>query len=91
MVATAHKPVLIVIAGPNGSGKTTITTQILQHEWMENAIYINPDQIADRTYIYDNSIDNQEASLLFRMVDGKVFKRYMSAIPAWAETIISDI
>ncbi len=46
MVATAHKPVLIVIAGPNGSGKTTITTQILQHEWMENAIYINPDQIA---------------------------------------------
>jgi hypothetical protein len=29
--------------------------------------------------------------LLFRMVDGKVFKRYMSAIPAWAETIISDI
>ncbi len=23
MVATTHKPVLIVIAGPNGSGKTT--------------------------------------------------------------------
>ena len=33
-------------------------------------------QIADRTYIYDNSIDNQEVRLLFRMVDGKVFKRY---------------
>ena len=32
MVATAHKPVLIVIAGPNGSGKTTITTQILQSD-----------------------------------------------------------
>ena len=47
MVATVHKPVLIVIAGPNGSGKTTITTQILHHEWMENAIYINPDQIAN--------------------------------------------
>lgn len=46
MVTTIHKPVLIVIAGPNGSGKTTITTQILQHEWMENAVYINPDQIA---------------------------------------------
>ena len=29
-------------------------------------------QVADRTYIYDNSIDNQEASLLVRMVDGKV-------------------
>lgn len=201
MVATPHKPVLIVIAGPNGSGKTTITTQILQHEWMENAVYVNPDQIAkdkfgdwnspeaimqsvkycetlreeclrerkslifetvlsaddkldyirrahdagffirfffvatnhpsinasriarrvmkgghdvpitkvisryyksilncrrvsqitDRTYIYDNSIDNQEARLLFRMVDGKVFKRYTPDMPEWAETIISGI
>lgn len=200
MVATAHKPVLIIIAGPNGSGKTTITTQILQHEWMEDAVYINPDQIAkdrfgdwnspdaimqsvkycevmredclrerkslifetvlsaddkldyilraheagffirfffvatshpsinasriarrvmkgghdvpitkvisryyksllncrrvsqiaDRTYIYDNSIDNQEASLLFRMVDGKVFKRYIAVMPEWADTILAD-
>ena len=24
-----------------------ITTQILHHEWMENAIYINPEQIAN--------------------------------------------
>lgn len=200
MVATAHKPVLIVIAGPNGSGKTTITTQILQHEWMEDAVYINPDQIAkdrfgdwnspnaimqsvkyceamredclrerkslifetvlsaedkldyirraheagffirfffvatshpsinasriarrvmkgghdvpitkvisryyksllncrrvsqiaDRTYIYDNSIDNQEATLLFRMVDGKAFKRYIDVMPEWADTILAD-
>ena len=28
------KPVLIVIAGPNGSGKTSITHKILQHDWM---------------------------------------------------------
>lgn len=200
MVATAHEPVLIVIAGPNGSGKTTITTQIFQHEWMEDAVYINPDQIAkdkygdwnspdaimqsvkyceamredclrkrkslifetvlsaddkldyirraheagffirfffvatshpsinasriahrvmkgghdvpitkvisryyksllncrrvsqiaDRTYIYDNSIDNQEATLLFRMVDGKVFKRYIAVMPEWADTILAD-
>lgn len=26
------KPTLIVIAGPNGSDKTSITTQILKHE-----------------------------------------------------------
>ncbi|MBR1466479.1 MAG: zeta toxin family protein [Bacteroidaceae bacterium] len=199
MVNIDHRPVLIVIAGPNGSGKTTITTKILQHEWMENAIYINPDQIAkdkygdwnsieaimqsvkfceqlreeclqqrkslifetvlsaddkidyirrahdagffiriffvstnhpsinasriarrvmkgghdvpiskvisryfksilncrrvsmiaDRTYIYDNSIDNQEARLIFRMVDGKVFKRYVNDLPDWVHTIIS--
>ena len=27
-----HKPDLIVIAGPNGSGKTSITQQFLHHE-----------------------------------------------------------
>ena len=46
MVAENHKPVLIVIAGPNGSGKTTITSKILRHEWMEDAVYVNPDQVA---------------------------------------------
>jgi predicted ABC-type ATPase len=40
------KPKLLVIAGPNGSGKTTITTQILKHEWVEGCVYINPDNIA---------------------------------------------
>ena len=52
-----HKPVLIVIAGPNGSGKTTITTKILHHEWMENAVYINPDQVAQEIYGNWNSVD----------------------------------
>jgi predicted ABC-type ATPase len=39
-------PVLIVICGPNGSGKTSITRRILKHEWIENCVYINPDDIA---------------------------------------------
>ena len=46
MVNENHKPVLIVIAGPNGSGKTTITSKILRHKWLEDAIYVNPDQVA---------------------------------------------
>lgn len=193
-----HKPVLIVIAGPNGSGKTTITSKILHHEWLENAIYINPDIIAqekfgdwnskeavmksvrycedlreeclvkkqslifetvlsipqkvdyikrakeagffvrlffvstsspainaariakrvmegghdvpipkiisryqrsisncaaasklvDRTYVYDNSIEDADAKLLFRKVDGKLFKTYVEDIPEWAQTIL---
>lgn len=193
-----HRPVLIVVAGPNGSGKTTITSKILKHEWLENAIYINPDIIAqerfgdwnspkaileavnyckslreealtnhkslifesvfssnekvdfvcrakqqgyfirlffvatshpsinasriakrvilgghdvpiakiisryqksilncrkiislvDRLYVYDNSIEDKEASLLFRMSDGKLVKNYTENIPQWAETIL---
>lgn len=45
-----HKPVLIVIAGPNGSGKTSVTSKILRHEWMEDAIYINPDVVAQERF-----------------------------------------
>ena len=44
------KPVLIIIAGPNGSGKTSITSKILQHEWVESCLYVNPDNIAKDTF-----------------------------------------
>jgi len=40
------KPVLAVIAGPNGSGKTTITEALLKHRWLKGCEYINPDNIA---------------------------------------------
>lgn len=198
MSTTDHRPVLIVIAGPNGSGKTTITSKILRHEWLEDAVYINPDQVAqdkfgdwnspeavmqaaqyceelregclrnqqslifetvlssegkvdfirrakeagyfirlffvstshpsinasriaqrvmkgghdvpipkiisryqksivnckrcsalaNRVYIYDNSIDDADARLLFRMTDGQLFKQYTDDIPEWAKTLI---
>ncbi|MFH1004138.1 MAG: zeta toxin family protein [Bacteroidota bacterium] len=41
-----EKPKLIIIAGPNGSGKTSVTSKIIEHKWIENCIYINPDNIA---------------------------------------------
>lgn len=194
MNSVAHKPVLIVIAGPNGSGKTSVTSKILHHEWMEDAVYVNPDivaqemfgnwnskeavmqsvefcqnlreeclikrkslifetvlsvedkidyilrakdagffirfffvctrhpainaariarrvmegghdvpitkiisrydksiangcvvsEFADRTYIYDNSIENRDAQLLFRLADGSLMKQYVDEIPRWA-------
>lgn len=44
------KPSLIVVAGPNGSGKTTITEKLLRHEWMSDCTYINPDIIAQEKF-----------------------------------------
>ena len=44
------KPKLIIIAGPNGSGKTSVTGKILEHEWIEDCLYINPDNIARDTF-----------------------------------------
>ena len=191
------KPILIVVAGPNGSGKTSTTRLVIKHEWAEQCVYINPDEIAqtkfgdwnnpdavrqaveyceewreqllkehkdfifetvlssdgkvdflkrakeegyfiriffictetpsinaariakrvmegghdvpiqkiitrylkaitnvtkvasfaDRAYFYDNSIDNQEARILFRTSDGKLVKQYTDSMPVWAETI----
>lgn len=192
------KPVLIVIAGPNGSGKTSVTNKILHHEWMEDAVYINPDIVAqerfgdwnspdairkavvyceewreqclverkslifetvlsavdkvdyiqrakeagffvrvffvctnspiinasriakrvlegghdvpipkiisryqksvlncryiatkvDRTYLYDNSIENAEARILLRFSDGLIAKKYVDVLPEWAKQIV---
>jgi len=35
-----QEPRHIIVAGPNGSGKTTITEKLLLHEWMEGCVYI---------------------------------------------------
>ena len=46
------------------------------------------DQQVAQDRFYDNSIDDTEARLLFRMTDGKLFKCYTDDIPLWAQTII---
>lgn len=40
------RPVLLVIAGPNGSGKTTITARLREEKWSHGVEYLNPDDIA---------------------------------------------
>lgn len=50
MANNALKPKLIVIAGPNGSGKTTFTNQVLRHDWSAGCVFINPDEIAKHDF-----------------------------------------
>jgi len=59
------KPVLIVIAGPNGSGKTSITSKILKHEWTESCAYINPDVIAQEKFGNWNSPEAVRKAVVF--------------------------
>ena len=50
MVKEGHKPELIIIAGPNGSGKTSVTKRFLHHEWAEGTTYINPEEVANEMF-----------------------------------------
>lgn len=51
-----------------------------------NCIAIAP--YVDRLYVYDNSIEDAEARLLFRLTDGQLAKRYVEVLPNWASAIL---
>lgn len=40
------KPALLVIAGPNGAGRTTVTERLRVERWSEGVEYLNPDEVA---------------------------------------------
>lgn len=81
-------PEMIVIAGPNGSGKTSVTQKFLHHEWAEGTLYINPDEIAKDVFGDRISADGRDAKLLFRLVDGKLKKRYVKNVPELAQVLL---
>ena len=49
---------MIVIAGPNGSGKTSVTQKFLYHKWAEGTLYINPDEVAQEIFGDWNSTES---------------------------------
>jgi predicted ABC-type ATPase len=44
----SKKPVLIIIAGPNGSGKISVTNKILKHEWIDMIVDISTQTISQK-------------------------------------------
>lgn len=54
---STRRPTLCIVAGPNGSGKTTTTLRLLANEWTADSLYINPDNIAQETFGDWNSPD----------------------------------
>ena len=70
-----RKPVLIVIAGPNGSGKTSTTRLVIKHEWAEQCVYINPDEIAQSKFGDWNDFA----------------KQYIEPLPTWTADIFDSV
>ncbi len=84
-----EKPKLVIIAGPNGSGKTSVTSKILEHQWIEGCTYINPDNIARDDFGDWNSQEAiikaaNKASLIreecLKNSEGIIFETVLSAI-----------
>jgi predicted ABC-type ATPase len=47
-------------------------------------------KMVDRAYIYDNSIENADALLLFRIINGEMTKEYITPF-LWAKPIFDFI
>lgn len=47
-------------------------------------------RMVDRLYVYDNSVNDRDAQIQFRLTNGKLEKMYVDELPAWAQNIIPD-
>ena len=55
---------------------------------IENCKTIAP--VVDRLYVYDNSVNGQDAKIQFRLTNGKLAKMYVSEVPEWAQIILPE-
>ncbi len=57
------KPVLLLIAGPNGSGKTTVTITLRRDKWSQDVEYINPDDRASERLPFYRQLQDRHRGL----------------------------
>lgn len=86
------KPKLIVIAGPNGSGKTSVTDKLLKHEWIETCIYVNPDIIAQNVFGDWNSEKSiMQAIQKSEEIRENCLEKQYNPINNWASIIFEEL
>lgn len=56
---------------------------------IENCKIVTP--VLDRLYVYDNSVENEDARPLFRLTNGEMGKMYVTDVPEWARHILPTI
>jgi predicted ABC-type ATPase len=59
-------------------------SKIISRYYKSIANCITISKYVDRLYVYDNSVDNQDARILFRLSNGQLAKQYTEDIPDWA-------
>lgn len=65
-MSSARQPNMIILAGPNGSGKTTFATLLSQHDWGKGCISINADDLAQKLGNWNDPICTAQAQQLAR-------------------------
>ena len=66
MSQNPRQPILIILAGPNGSGKTTFASQLQNHDWGRNCRTINADDLAEQLGGWNSPECVAQAQLLTR-------------------------
>jgi predicted ABC-type ATPase len=73
----------------NGGHEVPISKIVSRYyKSIENCKVIS--SIVDRLYVYDNSVDGEDAKLQFRLVNGVMGKMYVTDVPEWAQAILPD-
>ena len=54
MMNSQRSPRLIILAGPNGSGKTTFAANLAQHAWGQGCRFLNADEMAEQLGGWNN-------------------------------------